>query len=312
MLLSIESISLSAIELSNAWSLHPWNINSCCKELEDSFTNLGILHPPILLQKDHAFEVLAGYKRLSYLRALHQNHDDAEIHCSIVPAEAPIERILDIILYDQQATSPLSTAEKAQFISLAASHFTEAEIIDKYFGKMLLKNKMSTFKTLVKLLKEDVVILKEADQNSIDVNMIENILQLRNQSDRIALVNLFKYLNLGGGKQKKFFTLLRDISGQSRTTIADFLSTKEIVSILHPKEINIPQIVNNLGRSFERLISPNYTAAEKEFSHKVNTLKLPSHYKITHSPSFEKDEVSLTLTFNSFEKCCEYLAAEKD
>ena len=47
--------------------------------------------------------------------------------------------------------------------------------------------------------------------------------------------------------------------------------------------------------------------AEEVFEKQVKSLSLPENYSISHSPAFEKDEVTLSITFKKIADCEQYL-----
>jgi hypothetical protein len=307
MQLPIRSLPLSSLKLADTWNLHPWDLRRAIPELAASFTRLGVLHPPVVVEDGPCFSCLAGYRRLQHhLSALHRN-PDAKINCLVVPENSGVDLLLEIILCDQQSSAPLSLPEKARFVSIASNHLEEREVARNYFGRLGLANRPSTFNLLRDLLQQDTLIIDEAHADRLAPNMVESLLQLRSGSDRLELVRFFTRLHLGTGKQKRFFSLIKDICHRDGVSIKYFLQSDAIVSILEPEEVNVPQIINNLGKALERDLSPRYTLAEKEFGSKVRELELPPGHQISHCPYFEKDEVTLSITFESLEQCRSYL-----
>ena len=112
---------------------------------------------------------------------------------------------------------------------------------------------------------------------------------------------------MGDGKQKKFFSLIRDIAFRKGSSITAFLQKKDIRAILDHTEMNIPQQIHHLGSLLQQEINPSSSLAEEVFAQQVKTLRLPEKYQVSHSPSFEKDEITVSITFKDFAECQQYL-----
>lgn len=307
MLLSCKSIHISTIDLNDTWNLHPWAISSCPVELEKSFLRTGVIHPPVVKQQSNRkFIPISGQRRLRFLLQNQQQMMNENINCMVIEQDVPNERLLDFILEEQSFGLPLTLAEKAQFVEISSHYFSPEEIVTKYFNQLQLKPKRSTVKILKQLLGQPGILINEAHANRIKEGILVDLLRL-NQKDRIALVKLFSFFSLGESKQRKFLSQLRDIVFQTELSIADYLQSDGITNIINHSEMNIPQKINRLGIYLKETLTPASTLANKVYSEKVKSLQLPQHCSIAASPSFEKDEVTLSIKFNSIEECGRYL-----
>ena len=132
--------------------------------------------------------------------------------------------------------------------------------------------------------------------------IISDLLKL-NQADRRRMVYLVGLLQLGGNKQKRFFTLCRDLSLRENTSICSLLDQPDIKAIIEHNEMNIPQKTSRLLGLLQKRCYPQSTAARENFQTQVLELSLPETCDISPSPFFEKDEVTLSLRFSDFEAC---------
>jgi hypothetical protein len=295
------SVSLQSITFTKEWSLHPWESQTVPVDLVQSFRKIGILHKPILLTRDDGrFDILCGHKRLQF--AL----DEAQmrnIDCLILPQETQPTALLDILLTDQCSARPLSLAEKARFVEICSRFLSHQDIIAYFFERLQLRKKLSTIKELNNILQLDPFVIAEIHGGTLQERMVSELLRLQETSDRLALVQLFKDLALGEGKQKRFFNLIRDISFRLGATISAYLRTQEIDHILKHPDLNIPQRIQHLKELLQEQLSPLHSQAEEEFTKQVRVLQLPPQCIISHSPSFEKDTVTLSIAFKNFDDC---------
>ncbi len=303
--LCCRSIPLGSINFSTAWNLHPWEFRTISNELQESFALNGIIHPPLVIADTaDSFTLVAGAKRIEFAV---RSAGKSEIDCMVINKEAPYSFILGLILADQSCASELTLAEKARFIQIASRLIESQDIMINFLERLHLKKGRLTIPNLLKILDLDEEIIKEIHAGRLQDRMVSEILSLAENSDRLALLRLFKNLCMGDGKQKKFFTLLRDISSRKGCSIAFYLQRKEVAAILGHREMNISQKINHLGILLQQEVFPCSSQAEDTFLKQLKNLQLPSNYTISHSPSFEKDEITLSITFENFNACRQFL-----
>ncbi len=310
MLLSHQSVSLSAINLTTTeWNLHPWACWDLSPELQTSLTRCGVLHPPLVLADSaKTFAVVSGTRRIEFIKkytALPQ------INCLVIDKDAPASFILDLVLTDQNSASPLSLAEKARFFEIACRLSTPQEMLDSFSRKLQLKSGRSTIQNLMRILTQEEQIIQEIHAGLMQDRMVTELLSLPEKADRMAMTLLFKRLKMGDGQQKKFFNLIRDIAFRENSSISSFLEQQAVVEILDHQQMNIPQKTQHLGKLLQLAIAPASSLAEEAFAQQVKNLQLPINHSIAHCPFFEKDEVTLSITFKNFADCAQYLAQQQ-
>jgi hypothetical protein len=309
MFLSCLSIPLDSINFSTDWNLHPWEFRTIPTELQENLALNGIIHPPLVIaDSEKTFTIVAGARRIEFVRRF---IGSPQIDCLVIEKDTPYGFILNLILADQNCASALSLAEKARFVQIASRFLKIEDIPANFQGTLQLKNGRSTIPDLLKILQQDEEIIREIHAGRLQDRMVSEILSLPEKADRLALVQLFKNLCMGDGKQKRFFKLIRDIAFREGSSIAAYLQQKEITAIVDHKEMNIPQKISHLGCLLQQESSPSSSIAEGNFVKQVNNLHLPANYAISHSPFFEKDEITLSITFKNFIACKQYLGQQQ-
>ena len=298
-----EQIPLESIDFSNDWNLHPWELHQISETLEESFSQTGIIHPPIVLQiAKNQFSIVHGFKRLLFLKGCNRNLTPM---CVNILQDSSHSFILDILLTDQPDATQLTLAEKAQFLKVASRFLDTDTIIEKYLPRLKLKQRKSTYHNALEILEQDKEIIQAIHAGELREKMVAELLKLRHPADRLALVLLFKQLALGDGKQRKIFILLRDLAFRQESTIEEYLNDKEIQQLLNHREMNIPQKIQHLGVLLGNRHTPSSAQAEEEFNELVKKLHLPAHCSVAHSKSFERDQVTLAITFKNLFECQE-------
>ncbi len=299
--LSCHSVPLRSITYTREWSLHPWDSLNISEELLHSFCRIGILHKPILLAREMgSFDILCGFKRIQF--ALTNAHLES-VECLVLAKDTELKTLLDILLADQSLSHPLSLVEKARFVEICTRFLSDEDILSDYFDTLQLRKKVSAITELKNILQQDQIIVTEIHSGRLQEKMIAEILRLSESSDRIALVQLFRDLGMGDGKQKRFFTLIRDHAFRQNITISEYLKTPAISGILEHPAMNIPQKIQHLNNYLQYQVCPMSSKAEEDFKKQVRELHLPSRCTITHSSAFENDDVTLSITFKKFADC---------
>ncbi|MCX5870916.1 MAG: hypothetical protein NTY00_09860 [Deltaproteobacteria bacterium] len=297
---SLKNIPLSSVNTTPHWSIHPFLDDIPSPALHQSFTEMGILHPPIVQQEqDGTFNLICGRKRLY---ALKHYFKQTSCPCLIIqPALDPYTFLL-YILTDQQLNGPLSPIEIALFLKYCLDKMDEKEVTNFFLPRLGYKKQTSLIQQLVNLLALGETIQRQIHHGLIIDKIAFELLTLPPE-DRFCLSSLFELLQPGTGKQKRILTLSRDIANRSQKTISALFQEQDFKQIVEHQEMNPPQKTHTLLELLQKELYPRSSDAEHVFKDKVRRLNLPDNCELTHSLNFEKDEVYLTVTFPDLESC---------
>ncbi len=304
---SFRTVPLASITFDRNWSLHPW-AEEVPAEVEKSFKESGILHPPCLIPKgEDNFAILAGRRRLLFWQ---KEKGEKEILCKCYHSLPSPQESLSIVLADQQfCHGELTIAEKARFIQLAACILSieKKKELESLLPLLGFKKNPELLQNLLKLAKEPREILQAAHKGELSLQIYTELQKIKKE-DRAALLTLFSQLQLGGGKQRRFLFQLRDCAYAQSLSIVELLQQREFLQIIDDSHLNIPQKTSHLGELLHNLLQPSLRNEEKRFKEQAGQLSLPENYQIAHSPSFEKDDVTLKIVFANFADCKKYLS----
>lgn len=309
MLLSCRSIPLSSIKITGEWNLHPWELQEISVDLEWSLKAVGLLHPPIVqeIEEGH-WTVVNGCKRLLFLKT---ETNLAETPCMIIGHNASFDFILNLLLADLSNGRSLTLAEKCRFIQIAARYLDHKEIAKYHMEKLGIKRGASSIPKMLNVLEQDTSFIRDVHEGRIGEKMMMELLNIPEVSDRTVMVQLFRELGMGDSKQKRFFTLLRDNAYREGSTLAAYLDRDDIQAVLNHEQLNIPQKIQHLSVYLQQQLTPSLEKAEKDFFEQVKKLHLPPSHSMSHTPSFEKDEVTLSIKFRNLADCKSYLVQNR-
>lgn len=291
--MSLARIQLKHIDFSDdTFSLLP----SCFQaevpaSLTESIKRTGILHPPIVKEKtSSSFIIITGRKRLLAAQAI-----SVSCNCIKLPETTKNIDLLGVALEEALLYRSLTAIEQATFFQKALEWINEKEIASRFLPVMGLTGSTYHIHKRLKLLELEDPLLLAIQHGQLDEKVAFELGKMA-FGDRMALFDLISTLKLSVGNQKKLAVICREVAARNNCTIIEWLRTPEITDIVNHGDANIPQRATRLMKWLAGQRFPRLNQAEEEFHHFVNELKLPQDVQLNHSPSFEKDEVQVTLT----------------
>lgn len=258
-------------------------------ELVSSIRQFGLLHPPILKQKDDGFLIVTGRNRLL---AKQLAGSDKKIMCIIIPEEVKEEFAYELIVEATLYNHHLSLIEQATLLN----NFLRLRPVEDalpLLAKLGHKPQKHLLDAIVSLL-----TLPAATQAAVHAEIIPlktaRRLQKLSHQDQESLVHLITSLHLGGSKQQKLIEYGTELTMRANVPLNKLLHVF-LASADQTKHENIPQKAAALLKWLHRQCFPRTTQAEEEFRKIVAGLRLPDHLQLEHSPSFEEDRVKLSV-----------------
>ena len=294
----LATIALESIDNGAQWNIHPFLHEAITPGLTASCEKVGLLRPPLVLEgHDGRYDLLDGRQRTAVARDILGLRQSP---CLVVPVATPAPAILTMLYESQCCTAPLSPMETAHFFNLlsklSGSGLRDVPSYDKVLPG---RHGIATSRHTERLLELEDKLQEMVHTFFLSEAMAIELLKLKSE-DRLRLAELFSSFGMGGGKQKRIFSLVRDIAGRHATSIAAILDQPPIRDIILHREMNQPQKVHAMLTVLQEMASPSLSAAEDSFRARVAALHPPSCCSIRHSQSFEMDEVELTVRFRDF------------
>jgi ParB-like chromosome segregation protein Spo0J len=284
---------------SGLYTTHPFLDSNCIDlNLGHSLSRCGVLTPPILLeqQKDN-YDIICGRRRLRYLEEQLQQESCC---CRIFSSSTPFDHILAVLVEDQHAAAPLSIMEQACFVELCHRLLDDNKAVESYL-KTLPNGRITKGTSFLRpLLQLEENAQKMLHEGVIAEKIITPLLQL-NDDDRLVFQEIVTTVQPGGNNQKKLIVALNDIVKREKITLAAFCNEPDVKAALNDEGLTTQQKCATLVEIVTRRRQPQLSAAQHLFSERVKALHLPKNCELSHSPSFERDEVTLSLRFSGFD-----------
>lgn len=250
---------------------------------------------PLVQRWNNMYRILDGRDRLrTQLRIAEKNGRKAHV-CFVVPEEMDQAGMWELILQARSLTTPLSPVECAVFLKKIRTIATEHEVKD-HFLPLLPKE----YNRLRPASFDYILDLPESLQMALHCGKISEttarLLALEEHAAAASFVRIITTLKLGGNKQKNFVQGCREISLREDVTSQEILREISETGILSDQEPNPPQQAARLLTWLAQRLHPRLQQAENRWRHFVSQLELPGPVSCTHSPSFERDEVTISIT----------------
>ena len=280
-------------------SLTPEEAREPSTALVESIARTGILHPPILREQGRTtMEIVSGRRRLM---AAQQTLHSISTICLVLPAETLPAETLAINLEDTMLRGDITVVEQAIFFQKILVHLDANEAARRFLPALRLEPHRHHLHNLVQLLGLEEHLLGALHAGRLHDGVARELLAL-NFTDRLSLYEVMEILSLSVSNQRKITATCRELAARHNTSVMALLCRPEVREILDPRETNIPQKTARLMQWLTEQRFPRLAEAEQEFRTFAATLKLPSAVTLSHSPSFEQDQVHLSIPFGNREE----------
>ncbi|MFN2354194.1 MAG: hypothetical protein ABR512_06690 [Desulfopila sp.] len=295
----IKTIQFNDIHDSGRYTLHPFpDSDSSFENVGRSLARCGVLTPPVLLQQPkNSYDIVCGRRRLHYL--------DKKLHhrsccCRILSSSTPSDDILTMLVEDQHAAAPLSIMEQACFVALCHRLLGDDKAVESYL-KTLPEGRITKGTGFLKPLPHlDDNAQKMLHEGIFTEKIIAPLLHLSNE-DRLVFEDIVNSVQPGGNNQKKLIVALTDIVKREKITMAAFCNEPEVQAALTDQGMTTQQKCARFLEIVTHHWQPQLSTAQHLFNERVAMLRLPKNCELSHSPSFERDEVTLSLRFAAFD-----------
>lgn len=266
--------------------------------LRASVAAYGLLQPLRLQPRaDGRYRLISGFKRFQLVR---------ELGWDQVPALVVSERQCDLDLFSASLQErladhrPLSPLEIAEVLSKLRAVFSlsEESIVRDFMPSLGLGRNRAWLDRYLPLIGLD-----ERSKNELltDGWSLEFVFALPGLAaeERHHLLDLFKSLRLGKNKQSEMYSLIRDVCQMQGRSMGALLQQPEFAGILAGAELTITQKAERCKEALMRLRYPRFSRAQQAFHDLLKEAGVPPAVRISPSPFFHSEEVSIAISFKN-------------
>ncbi len=258
----------------------------------------GLLQPLRLqLRADGRYRLVSGFKRFQLVR---------ELGWDRVPALVVSERQSDLDLYTSSlqerlaAVKPLSPLEIAEVLAKLQAVFllSEESVVRDFMPSLGLGRNRTWLDRYLPLTGLDERSKNELLADGLSLEVVFALPGLA-VAERHHLLDLFKTLRLGKNKQSELYSLIRDVCRMQGLSVGALLQQPELAEILAGAELTSTQKAERCKEALMRLRYPRFSRAQQAFHDLLKEAGVPPTLRISPSPFFNSEEVSIAFSFKS-------------
>ena len=300
-------VRIQDIDLDNrSYSLNPF-CQTPEQSLVQSIDSFGILHPPLLLEKQGGiFIALSGKKRIkAYLQTCNtasncQQEQNGNYITALIFTENKEEKpnknlLFTTLLQHQLLGGPLALIEQAIFFQKATQVLEKQELLS-FLPLLGLKPKPHIPGELISLLDLAPSVQQGIHEGRISQRSGKKLSRF-SSTDQQKIADIIYTYQLGGSKQQKIVERFFQLTKREQVSVEELLGSWG--EKVREKNLNGPQKAASLLRWLDQQYQPRMTEAEEEFKKFSSQLQIPTGVRVDHSPSFEEEQVTLSMNFRS-------------
>ena len=267
-------------------------------ELVASIRLVGLLNPPIIIEKSDGYRIVSGFKRVAALRQLRTN----SIPARLLDSDTPVENCIRIAITENSSQRSMNLVEQANAVALLATFLQDfGQLADAAFSVGVSVNpgmaeKLKKLEAMEDSLKTGVL------NGTIALPVAIQIQAMNDPASGMVLGALLKELGLSLNRQREMLEWITSICRRDDLTVSQLLATEEIANCLLDSKLDRRQKGQMIRKYLKTCRYPTIQAFEKRFNGIVKKLALAKGTVLTAPPHFESPIYSLRFEFGSYDE----------
>jgi ParB family chromosome partitioning protein len=263
-------------------------------DLAGSIKAIGLLQPPVLIEKGHAYGVVCGFRRVAACIALNRN----AIPARILDGDTPAMTRAQIAISDNAFQRPLDVVEQSRAIALIRRFAAESSAWTSIAAAVGLSGSQKALNRILPVAEMPPDLQTAILEGSIALPTALQIHRLKKE-DQTALCRLLRTLNTSLNIQRELLTLIGDIAFRDGVPRAALIEQGEVTSIMQSRDMERPQKVQSLRQLLKAKRYPALSQAEAAYQQIIKSLKLSPRVQLQPPPYFEGKTYRLVLNIDS-------------
>ena len=263
-------------------------------DLMHSINHVGIMHLPLLLEKEATYTIVCGFRRIEACRRLNWS----KLEAMVLESDTIRLKCIKYAITDNAFQRPLNLIEKSRSIEMMSDFFKDINRLSEELSVLGLSEHPSMIKKL-----KGICHLPEPLQNSILSNTISlaMVLELSGMSedDTKGFVKLFNTLKLSLNKQREILTLVKEIAMREDKPVLQVIDESHLKKILMDENLDKNQKTHNIRIYLKQRRFPTIANTEKSYKKYHQKLNLERGIKLIPPTNFESPTYTLQLSFNN-------------
>lgn len=269
-------------------------------ELKSSIKEFGLIHFPVITEREKGFIVVSGWKRISACLEL----GIEKIPVCILEEKNDLKAFL-FRIYDHLTSRELNSIEKSEIISrLKKFGMEKEEIIQKFLPLFKIKPSSYNFHLYLSISELDSQVKKAVIEEKISFQAVKILTELSSEDQRFILPLI---LPLSSNYQKEFLVNIIEVSKLEDGSLRDIFLNSELAKIYQSEALSPLEKAHRIRELIRKKRYPLLSEWEDSFKNWLKEVRLPKGISISHSQFFEDERFSLNLRFRDEQELSKFL-----
>ena len=262
--------------------------------LTKSIKRLGLIHPPILIEKAVDFSIVSGFRRIKACR----NLGWSRIKGKILPENTPPTDCVRLAISENALHRKLNLVEQAGAFHMLHTVFRDDHRIVQEASLLGLPDNPAYIKKVQKIHGMPQPVQQGILSGSLS---LPTALELNTMSrdTAVAFADLFNVLQISLNKQREIITFIREIAIREDISVLELLKSREIRNILEEDQSDRAHRARRVRAYLKQRRFPSLTKAEETLRAQIRQLKLGSGLSLKPPQHFEGTTYTLAMTFKN-------------
>ena len=263
-------------------------------DLMHSINHVGIMHLPLLLEKEATHTIVCGFRRIEACRCLNWSRLEAMV------LEPDIRRLkcIKYAITDNAFQRPLNLIEKSRSIEMMSDFFKDINRLSEELSVLGLSEHPSMIKKLQGICHLPVPLQNSILSNTISLPIVLELSGM-SENDATGFIKLFNILKLSLNKQREILTMVKEIAMREDKTILQVIDESHLKKILMDENLDKNQKTHNIRIYLKQRRFPTIVNTEKSYEEYHQKLNLERGIKLIPPTNFESPTYTLQLSFNN-------------
>jgi ParB family chromosome partitioning protein len=303
-MISIESSVVKIDEIDHQDRTFKISTDTDLHPLTESIRQLGLITPPLLLQKKSRYILVSGFRRIAACRNLTLE----QINAGIVDDGLALLDCAKVAIAENSFQRELNLIETSRALNLLAHSSKTSSEISTIAQALNLPQNLSLIKKIQKIDRLPGFLQESLLHHRISMDMAFKLNRLK-EDESSAFLKIFNELRLSRSKQKELMTHIEEISIRDDISIRGLLTSKDIQDVLDNQELDRTQKTKRMRDIFKQKRYPHLYACEKQFFDSLKHINTGNRVSLKPPDYFEGDSFTLHMSFKDHKELNQHLKA---
>jgi len=290
-----KTVSLASIDLSD--QAYRITTDRNLDQLIESINMLGMIHPPLLIEKGSVFIVLSGFRRIQAARHLGW----PTLAARVTDAAADTSACIQYAIADNTLQRQLNLIEVSRALNLLSGCFSDMDQLAKTAASLSLPGNIGVIKKIQKLCRLSKLVQDLVVAGILSLPMALALEKIPPEACS-AFAGIFNELRPSLGKQREIFTFVKEIALREGKPFVSILAETEISQTLNNENLSRPQKTSKIRTYLKQRRFPVLMEAQNKFDEFKTNLPIGNNFKLIPPAGFEGREHVIQLNFSSLDE----------